>query len=97
MRISTSAGPARAELDTAEDPPFLLVLTHGAGGGTDSADLLAARQAGLDVGAAVARVLQPYRVRGARAPGSAARQDQASRLRISTTPAAASTRNVSPV
>src|SRR5215475_14281083 len=77
VRIATSAGPARAELDAAGDPPFLLVLTHGAGGGTDSADLLAARQAGLDVGAAVARVLQPYRVRGARAPGSAARQDEA--------------------
>jgi len=77
VRISTSAGPARIELDTAEDPPFLLVLTHGAGGGTGTADLLAARQAGLDLGAAAARVLQPYRVRGARAPGSAARQDQA--------------------
>jgi len=77
VKISTGAGPASAELDTAEDPPFLLVLTHGAGGGTDSADLLAARQAGLDLGAAVARVLQPYRVRGARAPGSAARQDEA--------------------
>ena len=77
MRISTGAGPARAELDAAEDPPVLLVLTHGAGGGTDSADVLAARQAGLDLGAAVARVVQPYRVRGARAPGSAARQDEA--------------------
>jgi len=65
------------DLDAAADPPFLLVLTHGAGGGTGSADLLAARQAGLDHGAAVARVLQPYRVRGARAPGSAARQDGA--------------------
>src|SRR5262249_59196609 len=77
VRIATSAGPARAELDAAGDPPFLLVLTHGAGGGTDSADLLAARQAGLDLGAAVARVLQPYRVRGARAPRSPARQDEA--------------------
>jgi hypothetical protein len=64
-------------LDAAAEPSFLLVLTHGAGGGTDSADLLAARQAGLDHGAAVARVLQPYRVRGARAPGSAVRQDEA--------------------
>lgn len=77
MRLRTTAGPAGVELDTAEDPPFLLVLTHGAGGGTGSADLLAARQAGLDHGAAVARVLQPYRVRGARAPGSAVRQDEA--------------------
>jgi predicted alpha/beta-hydrolase family hydrolase len=65
------------DLDAAADPPFLLLLTHGAGGGTGSADLLAARQAGLDRGAAVARVLQPYRVRGARAPGSAVRQDAA--------------------
>src|SRR5215471_19148448 len=77
MRIRTAAGPASAELDAAADPACLLVLTHGAGGGTDTADLLAARQAGLDQGAAVARVLQPYRVRGARAPGSAARQDEA--------------------
>jgi len=77
VRISTSAGPARAELDAAENPPFLLVLTHGAGGGTHSADVLAARQAGLDLGAVVVRVIQPYRVRGARAPGSAVRQDQA--------------------
>ena len=77
MKIRTAAGPASAELDAAADPPFLLVLTHGAGGGTDSADLLAARQAGPDQGAVVARVLQPYRLRGARAPGSAARQDEA--------------------
>ena len=77
MKIRTAVGPASAELDAATDPPFLLVLTHGAGGGTDSADLLAARQAGLDQGGAVARVLQPYRLRGARAPGSAVRQDEA--------------------
>src|SRR5258708_6424736 len=38
---------------------------------------LAARSAALGLGAAVARVLQPYRVRGARAPGSPERQDTA--------------------
>jgi predicted alpha/beta-hydrolase family hydrolase len=65
------------DLDGAASPPFLLVLTHGAGGGVEGADLLAARQAGLNLGAAVARAVQPYRVRGARAPGSAARQDAA--------------------
>jgi predicted alpha/beta-hydrolase family hydrolase len=64
---SASAGPAR----------FLLVLTHGAGGGVDSPDLLAARDAATTLGGVVARVLQPYRVRGARAPGSATRQDAA--------------------
>lgn len=82
MEISTAAGPARVELDEAVladggTARFLLVLTHGAGGGADSEDLLAAREAGLACGGAVARVLQPYRVRGARAPGSAVRQDAA--------------------
>jgi len=73
----TSSGPARVELDQPAGPAFLLVLTHGAGGGVDSPDLVAARDAGLQLGGAVARVLQPYLVRGARAPGSPARQDAA--------------------
>jgi uncharacterized protein len=80
MEIVTGGGLARAELDQRDGPgrpAFLLVLTHGAGGGVDSPDLLAARDAGLRLGAAVARVMQPYRVRGARAPGSPARQDAA--------------------
>jgi uncharacterized protein len=77
VKITTEAGPAQVTLDGAASPPFLLVLTHGAGGGVEAADLLAARQAGLNLGGCVARVLQPYRVRGARAPGSAARQDAA--------------------
>lgn len=77
IEVRTGSGPARALLDNVTNPAFLLVLTHGAGGGVDSPDLLAARQAGLELGGAVARVLQPYRVRGARAPGSAPRQDAA--------------------
>ena len=77
MEISTQAGPARVELDRAATASFLLVLTHGAGGGVDSKDLLAVRDAGLDLGAVVARVLQPYRVRGARAPGAPGPQDSA--------------------
>jgi uncharacterized protein len=77
VEIVTGGGPARVELDQPESPAFLLVLTHGAGGGVDSPDLLAAGQAGRSLGAAVARVLQPYRVRGARAPGSPAPQDAA--------------------
>ena len=77
MRIETVAGPAMVEADEVAEPRFLLVLTHGAGGGVASTDLMAARQAGLDGGGAVARVLQPYRVAGARAPGSAQRQDAA--------------------
>ncbi len=77
MEIVTGSGPARVELDEPERAAFLAVLTHGAGGGVDSPDLLAARSAALGLGAAVARVLQPYRVRGARAPGSPERQDTA--------------------
>ena len=55
----------------------MLVLTHGSGGGPHSADLLAVRDAALPLGAAVALVTQPYRVKGRRAPGSPARQDAA--------------------
>jgi uncharacterized protein len=43
----------------------------------DSPDLLAAAQAAGNLGGVVARVLQPYRARGARAPGSPERQDEA--------------------
>jgi len=77
MEIETSGGTARVELDRPATPAFLLVLTHGAGGGVDSPDLLAARDAGRQLGGAVARVLQPYQVRGARVPGSPDRQDAA--------------------
>jgi predicted alpha/beta-hydrolase family hydrolase len=77
MEIRTEFGIGTAEIDEAANPGFLLVLTHGAGGGVGSADLLAARRAGLATGGMVARVMQPYRVAGGRAPGSAVRQDAA--------------------
>ncbi len=76
VEIATEGGAASAELDgDTKDARFLLVLTHGAGGGVGAPDLLAVRDAALDLGGLVARVIQPYRVRGARAPGSAVRQD----------------------
>jgi predicted alpha/beta-hydrolase family hydrolase len=53
------------------------VLGHGAGGGVDTPDLLAARAAGVEAGWAVARVLQPYRVAGRRSPAPAPRLDEA--------------------
>ena len=77
MEITTQWGTAHAEVDDGRAPEFLLVLTHGAGGGVASPDLLAVREAGLAAGAAVARVIQPYRVAGARVPGSPQRQDEA--------------------
>jgi predicted alpha/beta-hydrolase family hydrolase len=78
VEIMTSAGPARVALEkTARRAAFLTVLTHGAGGTPDTPDVLAVRDAALALGAMTALVTQPYRVRGARAPGSAARQDAA--------------------
>ena len=77
MEIATPHGPALAEVDEPAEPRFLLVLTHGAMGGIDSPDLLAVRDAVLGSGGAVARVVQPFRLRGARAPGPAAKQDDA--------------------
>jgi len=77
VEIMTEAGVAQAELDGNGTARFLFVLTHGAGGTAGAPDLLAARDAGLQLGGMVARVTQPYRVRGARAPGSAPRQDAA--------------------
>ena len=77
VEMITEAGAAQAELDGNGAARFLLVLTHGSGGGVEAPDLLAARDAGLQLGGMVARVTQPYRVRGARAPGSPTRQDAA--------------------
>jgi uncharacterized protein len=77
VEISTQAGPARAEIDRPPAASFLIALTHGAGGGVASKDLLAVRDACLGLGGVVARVLQPYRVRGARAPGAPGPQDAA--------------------
>jgi uncharacterized protein len=83
VQVDTEAGTAEAELEgdgsrSGTGPPrFLLVLTHGSGGSAAAPDLLAARDAALQAGGLVARVTQPYRVRGARAPGPPARQDAA--------------------
>jgi hypothetical protein len=77
--IMTAAGPAQVALDLPghRPPEFLVVLTHGAGGTPDTADVLAVRDAVRVLGAVTALVTQPYRVRGGRAPGSAVRQDAA--------------------
>src|SRR5580692_12662268 len=80
VMIDTEYGPASVETESDSGPDqarFLMVLTHGAGGGVDTADLLAVRDAAAGLGGLVARVLQPYRVRGARAPGAPGPQDAA--------------------
>ncbi len=78
MEIRTSGGPAHVVLGRpAGEPAFLIALTHGAGGTPGTPDVLAVRDVALGRGAMTALVTQPYRVRGARAPGSAVRQDAA--------------------
>lgn len=54
-----------------------LVLGHGAGGGIDAPDLLAARAAALRCGWRVVRVEQPWRVAGRRVAEAPARLDLA--------------------
>ncbi len=55
----------------------LLVLGHGAGGGVDAVDLVAASEAALGLGWRVALVEQPWRVRGRKVAEAPARLDQA--------------------
>lgn len=75
--MDTPFGPAEVVLDAPPDPVSLLALGHGAGGGVDAADLLALRDLALARGVAVARVTQPYRVAGRRAPAPARQLDAA--------------------
>lgn len=77
MEIMTPRGPARVDVDEEDRGRLLLVLTHGSAGGVDAPDLLAVREAALGMGVTVARVTQAFRMAGARAPGSAERQDEA--------------------
>lgn len=51
------------------------MLGHGAGGSIDAPDLVAVRDSCLAAGFSVARVLQPYRVSGRKAPPAAATLD----------------------
>jgi predicted alpha/beta-hydrolase family hydrolase len=74
--VDTPVGLART---TTEGHPVAgtLVLGHGAGGGIEAPDLLAARDAGLALGLQVVRVEQPWRVRGARVAEAPRRLDLA--------------------
>ena len=53
------------------------MLGHGAGGGVDSPDLVAAKDAALAAGIGVVLVEQPYRVAGRRSPAPANQLDAA--------------------
>lgn len=76
--IPTPSGVAWADIDRPRGKPVaLLAIGHGAGGGVDAPDLFAVRDAALATQFAVARITQPYRVAGRRAPAPAARLDEA--------------------
>lgn len=66
--IATPHGPARAEVRRVDDARAALVLGHGAGGGINAPDLVAAADAAVSEQIAVALVEQPYRVAGRRSP-----------------------------
>jgi uncharacterized protein len=75
LEIETPGGIASVHLHTLDRPRAALVLGHGAGGGVEAPDLVAARDVALDEQVAVALVEQPYRVAGRRSPPPAARLD----------------------
>jgi predicted alpha/beta-hydrolase family hydrolase len=64
--IATPHGTARLVQRRSESPWATLVLTHGAGGGIDSPDLLALARRLPAKGISVALVEQPWRVAGRR-------------------------------
>jgi uncharacterized protein len=78
VEIATPAGPAWADIDRPRgSSTALLVLTHGAGGGVETADISAVRSAALKAGIAVVRLTQPYRVAGRASPPAPEKQDDA--------------------
>lgn len=75
--VDTPRGPGRVHLHVADDARGAVVLGHGAGGGVEAPDLVAAREAALTERFTVALVEQPYRVAGRRSPPPAAHLDEA--------------------
>jgi hypothetical protein len=77
--IETPSGMARAYVAAHRGRVRrgLVVLGHGAGGGIEAPDLVAVNEALTGAGWEVARVEQPYRVKGRRAPEAAPRLDAA--------------------
>jgi predicted alpha/beta-hydrolase family hydrolase len=77
LEIETPHGLARAELHPARRPAGGLILGHGAGGGVQAPDLVAATEAANEANFSVALVEQPYRVAGRRSPAPAHQLDTA--------------------
>jgi uncharacterized protein len=77
LDIDTPHGSARVHLEVAKQERALLVLGHGAGGGVQAPDLVAASEAARAQVVGVALVEQPYRVAGRRSPAPAKQLDAA--------------------
>jgi uncharacterized protein len=77
LTVPTPPGLARVHLHPAADPAGALVLGHGAGGGVEAPDLVAATGAAGSQGFSVALVEQPYRVAGRRSSPRAHQLDAA--------------------
>lgn len=76
--IATPQGPARARILTpAAVPRGSVLLSHGAGGRTDSADIAALAGALSEDGWVVALIDQPWRVAGRRVASAPQRLDEA--------------------
>jgi uncharacterized protein len=73
----TPQGDARVHLHHVAGPRGALVLGHGAGGGVEAPDLIAATEAAGTQGFSVALVEQPYRVAGKRSSPAAKQLDAA--------------------
>jgi predicted alpha/beta-hydrolase family hydrolase len=76
FEFDTPHGLARAHLRIAERPGGALVLGHGAGGGVQTPDLLAAAHAAQTSNMTVALVEQPYLVAGRRTQAPAVQLDE---------------------
>jgi predicted alpha/beta-hydrolase family hydrolase len=77
IEIETASGTGWADLERPRGARALLVLTHGAGGGVETPDLLAIAAAAGAARVATALVTQPYRVAGRRTPPQPGPQDAA--------------------
>jgi predicted alpha/beta-hydrolase family hydrolase len=77
IELETSRGIARAHVQARRGARTALVLGHGAGGGVDAPDLLAACEVAHELHCTTVRIEQPYRVAGRRAPAPIAHCDEA--------------------
>jgi predicted alpha/beta-hydrolase family hydrolase len=77
LEVDTQHGEAIVKLHPAKEPRAGLVLGHGASGGVDAPDLVAATEVATDLGFSVALVEQPYRVAGRKSPAPAKQLDAA--------------------